>query len=195
MALRPAIFLDKDGTVLQDVPYNVDPANMIFAPGAAAGLARLALIGVPLYVITNQPGIALGRFCLDDLADMQQHLSQMFTQVGATLDGLYFCPHHPEGTVPQYACECECRKPAPGLLLHAAKQHGIDLARSWLIGDILNDIEAGNRAGCQTILIDNGNETEWDLDQGRTPDYRVADLEEASRFVLGQRVHLTELYS
>ncbi|AFK61964.1 hydrolase, HAD-superfamily, subfamily IIIA [Advenella kashmirensis WT001] len=195
MALRPAIFLDKDGTVLQDVPYNVDPANMIFAPGAAAGLARLALLGVPLYVITNQPGIALGRFCLDDLADMQQHLSQMFTQVGATLDGLYFCPHHPEGTVPQYACECECRKPAPGLLLHAAKQHGIDLARSWLIGDILNDIEAGNRAGCQTILIDNGNETEWDLDQGRTPDYRVADLEEASRFVLGQRVHLTELYS
>ena len=195
MALRPAIFLDKDGTVLQDVPYNVDPANMIFAPGAAAGLARLALLGVPLYVITNQPGIALGRFCLDDLADMQQHLSQMFTQAGATLDGLYFCPHHPEGTVPQYACECECRKPAPGLLLHAAKQHGIDLARSWLIGDILNDIEAGNRAGCQTILIDNGNETEWDLDQGRTPDYRVADLEEASRFVLGQRVHLTELYS
>ncbi len=195
MALRPAIFLDKDGTVLQDVPYNVDPANMIFAPGAAAGLARLALLGVPLYVITNQPGIALGRFCLDDLADMQQHLSQMFTQVGATLDGLYFCPHHPEGTVPQYACDCECRKPAPGLLLHAAKQHGIDLARSWLIGDILNDIEAGNRAGCQTILIDNGNETEWDLDQGRTPDYRVADLEEASRLVLGQRVHLTELYS
>lgn len=195
MALRSAIFLDKDGTVLQDVPYNVDPANMIFAPGAAAGLARLALLGVPLYVITNQPGIALGRFCLDDLADMQQHLSQMFTQVGATLDGLYFCPHHPEGTVPQYACECECRKPAPGLLLHAAKQHGIDLARSWLIGDILNDIEAGNRAGCQTILIDNGNETEWDLDQGRTPDYRVADLEEASRLVLGQRVHLTELYS
>lgn len=195
MALTPAIFLDKDGTVLQDVPYNVDPANMIFAPGAATGLARLALLGVPLYVITNQPGIALGRFCLDDLADMQQHLSQMFTQVGATLDGLYFCPHHPEGTVPQYACECECRKPAPGLLLHAAKQHGIDLARSWLIGDILNDIEAGNRAGCQTILIDNGNETEWDLDQGRTPDYRVADLEEASRLVLGQRVHLTELYS
>jgi D,D-heptose 1,7-bisphosphate phosphatase len=194
MALKPAIFLDKDGTVLQDVPYNVDTANMVFAPGAAAGLARLAQLGLPLYVITNQPGIALGKFCLDDLADMQQHLSLMFQQVGANLDGLYFCPHHPDGIVSQYACECECRKPAPGLLLQAAKQNGIDLARSWLVGDILNDIEAGSRAGCQTILIDNGNETEWELNRERTPDHRVADLGEASRLVFEQRVHLAELY-
>ena len=194
MALRPAVFLDKDGTVLQDVPYNVDPANMIFAPGAAAGLVRLAQLGLPLYVITNQPGIALGRFCLDDLADMQQHLSQMFAQTGATLDGLYFCPHHPDGIVPQYACDCECRKPAPGLLLHAAKQHDIDLARSWLIGDILNDIEAGKRAGCKTILIDNGNETEWNLSGSRKPDHRVANLLQASQLVFAQRARLAELY-
>lgn len=195
MAMTPAIFLDKDGTVLQDVPYNVDPANMVLAPGAGEGLTRLAQLGLPLYVITNQPGIALGKFCLDDLDDMQQHLSRMFEQAGATLSGLYFCPHHPDGAVPQYACACECRKPAPGLLLHAARQHAIDLARSWLVGDILNDIEAGNLAGCQTILIDNGNETEWLDGNNRTPDYRVADLNEASRIVFSQFTNVAEIVS
>lgn len=186
MALKPAIFLDKDGTVLLDIPYNVDPQQMQFAPGAREGLARLAQLPVPLFVITNQPGIALGKFCLDDLEDVQLELQRMFEQVGANLAGLYFCPHHPDGSLVQYACECLCRKPEPGLLFEAAKQHDIDLTRSWLVGDILNDIEAGRRAGCQTVLIDNGNETEWLLNDNRIPHYRVADLAEASRLLLAK---------
>ncbi|MCQ9617216.1 HAD family hydrolase [Paenalcaligenes niemegkensis] len=190
MALTPAIFLDKDGTVLQDIPYNVNPQRMIFAPGAQEGLAMLARLSLPLFIITNQPGIALGKFCFDEMHEMQQKLKQMFEEAGATLEGFYFCPHHPCGSLEQFAFECKCRKPEPGLLHEAAGQHHIDLSRSWFVGDILNDIEAGRRAGCQTILIDNGNETEWILNDQRTPHYRVTDLAEASRLLLAMCFHL-----
>ena len=88
----------------------------------------------------------------------------------------------PDGTVPEYAIECDCRKPAPGLILQAAAEHDIDLERSWLIGDILNDVEAGRRAGCRTILIDNGNETEWQLSPQRLPHHVAADLLEAAAY-------------
>jgi histidinol-phosphate phosphatase family protein len=92
------------------------------------------------------------------------------------LDGFYFCPHHPEGTVAPWSIECHCRKPLPGLLLKAAHEHGIDLRASWMVGDILHDVEAGNRAGCRTILIDNGNETEWRLGPRRVPTRMAPDL-------------------
>lgn len=181
MALTPAIFLDKDGTILQDVPYNVDPGGMAFAPGARQGLARLARLRLPLIVVSNQPGLALGKFGLDGLCLMRRHLRQMFAAEGATLDAFYFCPHLPAGRLPELARPCACRKPAPGLLLMAARRHHLDLRRSWLVGDILDDMEAGRRAGCRTVLIDNGNETEWVLNRWRTPDYRVPDFDAASR--------------
>src|SRR5690606_33403164 len=116
---------------------------------------------------TNQPGIALGTFGLDEIEVMRGHLSHMFQHTGARLAALYFCPHHPNGLVPAYAHCCGCRKPAPGLLFAAAEDQQIDLPRSWLVGDILDDIEAGRRAGCRTVLIDNGNETEWALNAMR----------------------------
>lgn len=183
MALSPAVFLDKDGTVLQDVPYNVDPDKMVFAPGAAEALALLGKSGLPLFIITNQPGIALGLFGVEALAPMQRRLEDMFAEAGARLSGLYFCPHHPEGTQPDFSRRCQCRKPAPGLLMTAAAQHNIDLSCSWMVGDILDDIEAGRRSGCGTILIDNGNETEWAMNEWRGPDHRVADLLAASRLI------------
>ncbi len=101
------------------------------------------------------------------------------------LDGFYYCPHHPGGVMPDYACECSCRKPAPGMVLAAAAEHGIALEASWIIGDILNDVEAGRRAGCQTILIANGNETEWELSRQRLPDWVVGDLQTAAECILG----------
>ncbi|ETF03641.1 HAD family hydrolase [Advenella kashmirensis W13003] len=195
MALKSAIFLDKDGTLLKDIPYNVDPNKMEFAPGAKEGLARIAQLALPIFVITNQPGIALEKFCLDDIEDMETKLRQMFLEAGAELAGLYFCPHHPDGSLLQYTCECMCRKPEPGLLLEAAKQHDIALSESWFIGDILNDIEAGRRAGCRTILIDNGNETEWVLNALRTPHYRARDMEIASRILVDECQMLDEAYS
>lgn len=191
MALTPAIFLDKDGTVLKDVPYNVDPEKMVFAPGAHEGLVRLSRLGVPLIVITNQPGIALGKFGYDALHRMRQRLDAMFADAGAVLAGFYFCPHLPAAGRHSEGQRCSCRKPDPGLLFQATHDHRIDLGRSWLVGDILDDIEAGHRAGCRAVLIDNGNETEWRLNAWRRPDQRVHDFLAASTFLIRQ-FHLLE---
>jgi D-glycero-D-manno-heptose 1,7-bisphosphate phosphatase len=184
MALSPAIFLDKDGTVLADVPYNVDPRRMRFAPGAAEGLALLATTGLPLVIISNQPGIALAKFSIDAMGPVRRRLEQMFIAAGARLHGFYFCPHHPRGIYPAYAKICDCRKPAPGLLQIAALRMSIDLSASWFIGDILDDVEAGRRAGCRTILLDNGNETEWRRGEWRTPDRVEKDLAGAGRWIV-----------
>jgi histidinol-phosphate phosphatase family protein len=186
--MQPAVFLDKDGTLLDDVPYNVDPSLMRFAPGAREALKLLAAQPVALFVISNQSGVALGKFEYSALDQVEAQLHRMFTACGATLSGVYWCPHHPHGRVARYSSVCNCRKPAPGLLLRAAHEHRLDLARSWFIGDILNDVEAGNRAGCRTVLLDNGHDTEWVDGAQRVPTVRVGDLREAAQFVLRGRV-------
>ncbi|APA89850.1 HAD-IIIA family hydrolase (plasmid) [Paraburkholderia sprentiae WSM5005] len=180
----PAVFIDKDGTLLEDVPYNADPAFMRFAPGAREALALLAAYPYPLFVISNQSGVALGKFEHSALFDVERRLRQMFAECGATLAGAYWCPHHPEGSVARYAIVCDCRKPAPGMLLRAAEEHRLELGNSWFIGDILDDVEAGNRAGCRTILLDNGHETEWRMSPQRTPGLRAAGLHEAAQLVV-----------
>jgi D-glycero-D-manno-heptose 1,7-bisphosphate phosphatase len=111
----------------------------------------------------------------------------MFSKFDVALDGFYYCPHHPDGNIEKYSVECNCKKPKPGMILQAAKKFNIDLSQSWLIGDILNDVEAGKMAGCKTILIDNGNETEWMVNKLRLPDYLVKDMEEVSEKVLEMR--------
>lgn len=184
--MTPAVFLDKDGTLIEDVPYNVNPERVRLCPGVVAGVQRLYAAGYALIVITNQSGVARGYFPEAALAPLEQHLRAL---LGVPLTGFYYCPHHPEGTVPDYAIACNCRKPKPGMLLRAAVAHGIDLSRSWLIGDILNDIEAGHRAGCRAVLIDNGNETEWVLTPGRSPDYITTSLSLAADFILQQQNH------
>jgi histidinol-phosphate phosphatase family protein len=182
--MQPAVFLDKDGTLLDDVPYNVDPSLMRFAPGAREALMLLAAQPAPLFVISNQSGVALGRFEHPALDEVGAQLHRMFAECGATLSGVYWCGHDPHGSVAGYAAACNCRKPAPGLLLRAAHEHRLDLARSWFIGDILNDVEAGNRAGCRTVLLDNGHETEWLDGAYRVPTARANDLREAAQLVL-----------
>jgi D-glycero-D-manno-heptose 1,7-bisphosphate phosphatase len=181
---RSAVFLDKDGTLLEDVPYNVDPVRMRLAPGAREALAMLgALAGIPLIVVSNQAGIAHGRFRETAMQPVANALAQMFDQCGARMSGFYYCPHHPEGTVRRYARACTCRKPLAGMLERAAAEHNIDLRYSWMVGDILDDVEAGRRAGCTTILVHNGNETEWQLTPLREPQYSVARIDEAARLI------------
>lgn len=180
----PAVFLDKDGTLIPDIPYNVDPDKITLSDGAETALLKLHKAGFKLIVISNQSGVARGYFSEADLAFVEQRLQQLLSVINVSLSGFYYCPHHSIGKLAEYAIECDCRKPKPGLLLKAAQIHNIDLSRSWMVGDILNDVEAGRRAGCKTILIDNGNETEWVLSPERSPHYKAADLMQAATFIL-----------
>jgi D-glycero-D-manno-heptose 1,7-bisphosphate phosphatase len=175
-----AIFLDKDGTLVEDVPYNVDPARIRLSPMAGAALRNFRRQGFALFVVTNQAGIAKGLYCERALQEVRQRLCELLAGEGIALDGFYFCPHHPDGCIAQYAIRCACRKPRPGMILRAAGRHAVDLPQSWMIGDILDDVEAGNRAGCRTVLIDNGNETEWKLTSGRQPTLVTFNLYEAA---------------
>ncbi|HEV7822758.1 MAG TPA: HAD-IIIA family hydrolase [Burkholderiales bacterium] len=178
-----AVFLDKDGTILDDVPYNVDPARMRLAPGAHAALTILGSTRMPLIVVSNQAGVAHGRFAEAALQPVELKLARLFADRGARLAAFLYCPHHPDGSVPDYAVACDCRKPAAGMLQRAAAELKIDLACSWMVGDILDDIEAGRRAGCTTILVDRGNETEWRRSAVREPHFSVAGIDEAARLI------------
>jgi len=180
---KRAVFLDKDGMLIEDVPYNVDPAQIRLTAGAGIGLRQMHQMGYQLIVISNQSGVARGYFPESALAAVEQRLRALLKPFNVPLAGFYYCPHHPEGTVAEYAIACTCRKPEPGLLIEAAQDHMIDLTESWFIGDILNDVEAGRKAGCQTILLNNGNETEWLLSADRVPHYMTADLAEAATIV------------
>jgi len=179
-----AVFLDKDGTLVEDVPYNIDPEQVRLAPGAGEGLAALAGAGYRLIVVSNQSGVARGFFAEDELAGVRRRLEELLAEYRVPLDGFYYCPHHPEGSVARYAVACTCRKPAPDLIVRAAREKGVALGKSWLIGDILDDIEAGRRAGCRTVLIDNGNETEWQGSDRRQPEHVARDLAEAALIIL-----------
>jgi D,D-heptose 1,7-bisphosphate phosphatase len=178
-----AVFLDKDGTLVDDVPYNVDPRRIMLASGAGPALRLLMRLDYRLFVVTNQDGIAFGRFPETSMDGVSDRLQDLLFREQLSLDGFYYCPHHPDGSVSAYAVDCHCRKPKPGLLLKAAQDHGIDLRASWMIGDILHDVEAGNRAGCRTVLLDNGNETEWRLGPRRIPTRMAHDLYAAALLI------------
>ncbi len=171
-----AIFLDKDGTLVDDIPYNVDPLRVTLCHGAGAALRLLARLDYRFFVVSNQDGLARGHFDESALHGVRHRINDLLFREQLSLDGFYFCPHHPEGKVKPYALNCLCRKPMPGMLVQAAREHNIDLRASWMVGDILNDVEAGNRAGCRTVLIDSGNETEWKLGNNRLPTRVVSDI-------------------
>jgi D-glycero-D-manno-heptose 1,7-bisphosphate phosphatase len=171
-----AIFLDKDGTLVDDLHYNADPRRIDLASGAGPALRLLARLDYRFIVVSNQDGIAHGLFTEAEMDAVGNRLADLMFREQLSLDGFYYCPHHPEGRVQRYALNCTCRKPMPGMLLQAAREHEIDLRSSWMIGDILHDVEAGNRAGCRTMLLDNGHETEWRLGARRVPTGMAQDL-------------------
>lgn len=178
---RPAVFLDKDGTLVENVHHNVDPAKLRLTAHAPEALRLLDEAGYALVVVTNQPGIALGYFDRHAWAVLRQALVRRVRQeAGVALEDVLACPHAPASRMQP---SCLCRKPSPGLLRQAAARHRLDLARSWMVGDILDDIEAGRRAGCRCLLMDVGNETEWRLSPLREPEHRVGNLLEAARWI------------
>jgi len=181
--MKKAIFLDKDGTLLKDVPYNVEPELVELAPGCER-LRPLQDAGYQLIIVSNQSGLALGYFTETQLMRAVSRMFELLAEKQVYPLAFYFCPHATNGVIYPYNHACGCRKPQPGLILRAARDLDIHLPSSWMIGDILDDVEAGNRAGCHTVLLDNGNETEWNLNEWREPDYVRADLSEAARMIL-----------
>lgn len=168
-----AVFIDKDGTLVENLPYNVDPARIALARGAGECVAALAAHGYRIFVVSNQPGVGLGLFPQEKLKGVEARLKRLLP----ALEGFYWCPHAPEAG-------CGCRKPAAGMLERAARENDVSLALSWMVGDILDDVEAGRRAGCRTVLLDNGNETEWQLHGARVPDRIAFDLGQAAEAIL-----------
>jgi D-glycero-D-manno-heptose 1,7-bisphosphate phosphatase len=184
MAAKRAIFLDKDGTLIPDIPYNVDPKLISLSAHAAEGLRKLQSHGFTFFVVTNQNGIAEGKFDHGELRRVVVALKDILEGEGIELADFYYCPHAAVRALPFSAFSCSCRKPRAGMLFKAAIDHEIDLQSSWMIGDILNDVQAGNAAGCKTILIDNGNETVWKMNWKRVPDMIVPNINAAAEFIL-----------
>lgn len=153
-----ALFLDRDGTLVHARHYPSRPEELVLYDGVTGALRRLQAAGFKLVIVTNQSGIARGLFTEDDLMVMHDHLAHELAAGGVRVDGFYHCPHHPDGIVEGLAVACDCRKPEPGMILRASSDLGIDTGASWFVGDILADVEAGNRAGCRTVLVDLGTE-------------------------------------
>lgn len=156
-ARKPAVFLDRDGTLHEEIhPALVSASQLSFFPGVFEAAARLRSAGFELVVVTNQGAIARGDLDHERLARVHEHLRARFAEAGAPLSGIYSCPHHPTQGFAPYKRVCACRKPDSGLVLDAARELGIDLAKSWMIGDATRDLEAGAGAGTRTLLVATG---------------------------------------
>ncbi len=148
-----AVFLDRDGVLVEEVGYLRRIEDLRLVPGAVQALREINRHGLLSVVITNQSAVGRGLLTEEELHRVHEHMLQRFEEAGAHIDAIYYCPHHPQyGEIR----DCECRKPGIGMLLRAAEEHGIRLEESFLIGDQLTDIEAGNRAGCSTVLVKTG---------------------------------------
>jgi D-glycero-D-manno-heptose 1,7-bisphosphate phosphatase len=174
-----AVFLDRDGTINKERGYITTRADLGLLAGAGEAIRRLNEAGIPVHVFTNQAGIARALYTEEELADIHKCLRWMLSEEGAEVGTIYYCPHHPAGTVPEFSRDCDCRKPNPGMLEQASKEHGIDLSKCVVVGDIDRDIQAGKAVGAYTILVQTGHQKESAL-----ADKVVANLSEAVDFIL-----------
>lgn len=152
-----AVFLDRDGTINAEKDYLHRIEDFTFIPGAPQAIRALREAGFLVIVVTNQSGVARGYYNEADVERLHRFIQDELAAFGTTIDAFYFCPHHPEHGEEHYRITCACRKGAPGMLLQAAREHGIDLARSYMVGDKPEDIEAGRQAGCRCIMVLTGH--------------------------------------
>lgn len=187
--LSPAAFLDRDGTLIEEVDYLTRVEQLRVLPGVADALARLGRAGYQRVLVSNQSGVARGLLDEQRLGEIHAELLRRLREQGADLELVLYCPHLPGAPLAAYDRVCECRKPAPGLLLEAARRLPIDLARSIAFGDSLRDVEAAERAGSRGVLVRTGKgEAEFAAARARGRDIRAyADLEAAVRAELGER--------
>jgi len=179
MVKPTAVFLDRDGTIIEDLGYIGDPDDVRLIPGAAEAIRRISQAGYLVVIVSNQSGVARGLFDEAALSRVHARVEALLRAEGAGLDGAYYCPYldSPETKVEAYRRDSELRKPNPGMLHQAARDLDIDLSRSWMIGDSPSDVEAGRRAGCETILINPNGPNACDTNVAAT--HRVSSLVEA----------------
>jgi len=179
-----AVFLDRDNTLIHDPGYLSNPADVHLIDGVSDGLKSLTGAGFKLVIVTNQAGVARGYFGENDTRAVNAEVIRQLSEAGVSIDAVYYCPYHPDGIVEPFNQEHPDRKPNPGMLLRAAKDMDIELARSWMIGDTARDAEAGKRAGCRTICV-----ISEEMSSESPPpdaDYRCRNISEAASIILGR---------
>jgi heptosyltransferase-2 len=187
----PAAFLDRDGTIIEDLGYLGDPAGIRFIPGAVEALQRLQASGYRLILVTNQAGVARGLITEEDVRRVNGRLAALLTEAGVRLDGMYYCPHHPEHGPPEYRRECECRKPKPGMIHQAIRDSDLDPARSVVIGDHVTDAALAQAfPGMRAIMLRTGHgQEQWEKIQAGTlppPEHVADDLRAAVEWFLAR---------
>jgi D-glycero-D-manno-heptose 1,7-bisphosphate phosphatase len=178
-----AVFLDRDGTIVVEKGYITIPGMIELIPGAAQAILRLRAGGWKVFVATNQGAVGKGMITEDELGEINFRMVSMLGAEGAQLDGIYVCPHHPDGSVPDFAIECDCRKPRPGLLERAASENGLDLTQCVMIGDTMRDLDAARSAGARAILVLTGHGPET-VTQEHGAEHVAADLAAAADWLL-----------
>jgi len=181
--LKKAVFLDRDGTIVKQVELLHRVSEIRILPGAAEAVKKLNKLGYLAIVLTNQPVVARGIIGEKEVDKIHAVLIERLNRKGARLDAIYYCPHHPEANVKKYRIKCRCRKPNIGMILKAAKKYGINLKKSFMVGDSTRDILAGNRAGLKVILVKTGHGGKdiWQF-KGK-PDFIVDNLSAAVKII------------
>jgi len=191
LAVKAAIFLDRDGVLIEDVHLLTDVQDISIPNNVPEALSLFYSAGYKIIVVSNQTVVSRGMATEQDVQLINDHIQNLLIEVSAPpIDGFYICPHHPNATLDAYRVECECRKPEPGLLFEAANEHRIDLSRSFMIGDRITDIVAGAKAKCRTVLVQTGKhiqkpiQTAKPLDESIRPDHICPSLFEAAQWIL-----------
>ncbi|MBI3449715.1 MAG: HAD family hydrolase [Acidobacteria bacterium] len=188
--MRPAVFLDRDGTLIDENGYVNHIGRVRHLPRSAEAVKRLRGAGFMAVLVTNQSGVARRLFDRALVDQVHEQLQERMQAEGTRLDAFYVCPHHPDGADPEYRRVCDCRKPKPGMILTAARELGLDLARSYMVGDTLSDVEAAHRAGVTSVLVLTGygrGEAQYRMSwKGVRPAHVAEDLLDAAEWILGR---------
>lgn len=185
---RPAVFVDRDGTINEQMGYVNHPSRFVLLPGTAQAIRLLNDNGFYVIVVSNQSGVARGYFPVSLLDEINALMKRKLAEAGAHIDAIYYCPHYPSGVVKRYTMKCKCRKPGIGLIEKARKDLNIDMSRSYVIGDTCSDLEMGQNAGIPGVLVKTGyglGELKYVLPQKRVcPAYIAEDLLDAVHYIV-----------
>ena len=189
---RPAVFIDRDGTINEQMGYVNHISRFVLLPGTAEGIRLLNRHQYLAIIVSNQSGVARGYFPMELIDRVHAHMKDLLAKEGASIDGIFFCPHYPRGIVPEYSVECDCRKPRTGLVQKACEEFDIDMKNSYVIGDRCSDIELAERSNLQGIMVRTGyglGDIEYVLPHKPfNPQHIARDLLHAIRWIIEQGV-------